>query len=173
MPFPEDHRPSPLPYPDAKPVGAADFYFAINATFRFIGQRLGIEGLRRYWTDLGHNYFRPVSTNWLQNGLTGVAAYWRAFFQAEPGAEVEVTEGSDQVVIEVRVCPAITHLRRGGRAVFPQFCQHCYFQGEAMAAAAGMAMRLEGGNGSCRHAYALSRSDLPAQDLNAIAEASC
>ena len=41
---------SVLPYPDTKPVGHADFYFATNATFRFIKQRHGIEGLRRYET---------------------------------------------------------------------------------------------------------------------------
>ena len=32
---------SPLPFTDTKPTGAADFYFAINATFRFIQKRLG------------------------------------------------------------------------------------------------------------------------------------
>ena len=33
-----------LPYQDTKPQGAADFYFAINATFRFIHARLGRVG---------------------------------------------------------------------------------------------------------------------------------
>ena len=77
-------EPAPLPYRDTKPVGAADFYFAINATFRFILQRFGLEGLRRYWTDLGAQYYAPVSAAWKQRGLPGVAAYWRAFFAAEP-----------------------------------------------------------------------------------------
>ena len=76
-------EPSPLPYRDTKPVGAADFYFAINATFRFILQRFGLEGLRGYWTDLGAQYYAPVSAAWQQRGLPGVAAYWRAFFAAE------------------------------------------------------------------------------------------
>ena len=44
----------PLPYTDTKPVGAADFYFAINATFRFILRHLRMrEVLRRYWRDMG------------------------------------------------------------------------------------------------------------------------
>ena len=33
---------NPLPYTDTKPVGAADFYFAINATFRFVLNKLGV-----------------------------------------------------------------------------------------------------------------------------------
>ena len=48
--------PSPLPYLDTKPVGAADFYTAINATFRFIERRLGRDGLLRYWHELGQRY---------------------------------------------------------------------------------------------------------------------
>ena len=84
---------NPLPYKDTKPQGAADFYFAINATFRFIRERAGIEGLRRYWGELGRSsYYRPVTDSWRSGGLGAVAVYWRAFFQAEPGGEVEVRD---------------------------------------------------------------------------------
>jgi hypothetical protein len=58
------HDNNPLPYTDTKPVGAADFYFAINATFRFILTRLGMEGLRRYWADMGASYYQPVTERW-------------------------------------------------------------------------------------------------------------
>ena len=59
-PIPMTPNPGPLPYTDTKPVGAADFYFAINATFRFVLGSFGMEGLRRYWTDLGTQYYAPV-----------------------------------------------------------------------------------------------------------------
>jgi hypothetical protein len=140
---------SPLPYADTKPVGAADFYMAINATFRFIQKRFGMEGLRRYWTDMGRNYFAPVTARWEQGGLHAVAEYWRAFFNAEPGAQVDVIEGEKEVRIEVSVCPAIKHLRANGREITPCFCQQCYFVSEAIAAPAGFTVRVSGGNGSC------------------------
>ncbi len=160
----------PLPYRDTKPVGAADFYFAINATFRFILERLGMEGLKRYWTDLGQNYFRPVGDRWKRLGLPGVAAYWRAFFAAEPGAEVEVLEGADQVVVVVKVCPIIKHLSEAGREIAPCFCQHCFYKGEGMATRAGMAYRLQGGNGTCRHTIHQARDGVPPQNLFEIKE---
>lgn len=141
--------PSPLPYTDTKPVGAADFYFAINATFRFILERRGMEGLRRYWRDMGSRYYAPVSRQWKQGGLRGVAEYWRAFFKAEPGAEVEVIERDDEVRLDVRTCPAIKHLRDHGREIVPCFCQHCHFVSEAIAEPAGLTVRVKGGNGSC------------------------
>lgn len=145
--------PDPLPYLDTKPVGAADFYFAINATFRFIRETLGESALRSYWENMGRDYFAPVSERWIQGGLPAVAAYWRAFFSAEPGAQVEVREEPNLVVLEVRICPAIRHLRMGGRVIDPGFCHHCYHVSEAIAARAGLAARVKGGNGTCRQTF--------------------
>jgi len=164
---------NPLPYTDTKRVGAADFYFAINATFRFIFQQFGLEGLRRYWTELGASYMSPVSAAWKQRGLPAVANYWRAFFQAEPGAQVEVTNALEAVVLEVKQCPAIAHLRKNGREIVPCFCQHCYFLGEATAAPAGLTVRIEGGNGSCRQTFLKQNALFPAQNFDAIKEATC
>ena len=90
---------SPLPYSDSKPVGAADFYFAINATFRFILARFGLDGLRRYWTDLGASYFSPVSDRWKSKGLIGIEEYWLSFFKAETGSEVEVRRTDAMVTV--------------------------------------------------------------------------
>ena len=167
------HGAAPLPYTDTKPVGAADFYMAINATFRFVLAKFGIEGLRGYWSDLGAKYFAPVTAQWTAGGLPAVAAYWRAFFAAEPGADVEVSETKEAVMLDVKVCPAIKHLRAHGREIVPCFCQHCHFISDAMAAPAGFAVRIEGGNGSCRQKF-FQRTAAPApQDLAQIKEATC
>ena len=162
---------SALPYTDTKPQGAADFYYAVNATFRFLLARFGPEGWRRYLGDLGREYFAPVNRQWQEGGLPAIARYWRAFFTAEPGAEVEVVELADRVEVYVRVCPAIKHLRAGGREIVREYCQHCYVLGEARARAAGFTMRLTGGNGSCRHTFAPVGAGLAPQDMNQIEEA--
>ena len=164
---------APLPYRDTKPVGAADFYFAINATFRFILGRFELDGLRRYWADLGAQYYEPVSASWRQRGLAGVAEYWRAIFAAEPGAVTDVTEDGTAVVVEVRVCAAFKHLRAHGREIVPCFCQQCYFLNEAIAAPAGLTVRVEGGNGDCRQTFLPRNDGIPDQDLNAIRVATC
>lgn len=170
--IPMTPNPGPLPYSDTKPVGAADFYFAINATFRFILNRLGMEGLRRCWHDMGSRYYAPVSAQWKRGGQRGVAEYWRAFFKAEPGAEVEVIERGDEVLVEVKTCPAIKHLRDQGREIVPCFCQHCHFVSEAVAAPAGLAVRVRGGNGSCQQRFIKRDATLEPQRLEDIAEAS-
>jgi hypothetical protein len=163
--------PSELPYLDTKPQGSADFYFATNATFRFILKRLGRDGWVRYLQELGRGYFSPVNDRWRAGGLPAVARYWQAFFAAEPGAKVEVRELPDRVEVCVHECPAIKHLRAGGREMVQEFCQHCYVLGQARAEAAGLTMRLQGGNGSCRHTFATAAAALPPQDMTQIAEA--
>ena len=163
---------SALPYLDTKPVGHADFYLATNATFRFIKQRHGMEGLRRYWQDIGREYYRPVSEQWTEKGMSGVATYWKAFFKAEPGAEVEVHATPDEVTLEVKVCPLIRHLREHRREIVPEICQHCYFVSEAIAEPAGLAVRVCGGNGSCTQRFLKRHAALEPQNLEDIATAS-
>lgn len=141
-----------LPYTDTKPVGAADFYLGINATFRFILQKFGVDGLRRYWTELGTRYYAPVTTRW-QQGLPAVADYWREFFAAEPGAEVAVTATATAVTLDVKVCPAFRQLRVHGREVVPCFCEHCHYVSAAIGQPAGINVKIEGGNGSCRQVF--------------------
>jgi len=160
-----------LPYVDTKPQGSADFYFATNATFRFLLRRLGREGWIGYLQELGRGYFAPVNERWRTGGLPAVARYWRAFFAAEPGAEVEVRELPDRVEVCVRQCPAIRHLRAGRREIVREYCQHCYHLGAARAEAAGLTMRLQGGNGTCRHTFAAATTVLPPQAMADIAEA--
>ena len=141
-----------LPYTDAKKVGAGDFYFGINATFRFIEKQFGRDGLRRYWQELGSTYYAPVTAAWKSRGLPAVADYWRAFFNAEPGAEVQVDVTPDRVMLDVRIC-------------------HCYYVSEAAAAPAGLTVRVEGGNGACRQTFLPRHPALPPQDLAQIKEA--
>ena len=162
---------SELPYQDTKPQGAADFYFATNATLRFLLGKLGREGWVRYLEDLGREYYAHVNEKWRSGGVTTVARYWRDFFAAEPGAQVEVEQKEDRVEVAVLECPLIKQLRIGQREIVKEFCQHCYFLGNARAEAAGMSMRLCGGNGSCRHTYAKLEAGLPPQDMNKIKEA--
>ena len=161
----------PLPYRDTKPVGAAGFYLAINATFRFILQRMGMDGLRRYWHDLGTRYYAPVSERWRTGGLPAVADYWSAFFAAEPGADVAVEQLASEVVLRVKTCPAIRHLRSQGREIVPCFCQHCHFVSEAMAVPAGLTVRVTGGNGACVQRFVKRAACPEPQRLEDITEA--
>jgi len=91
-------------------------------------------------------------------------------FKAEPGAEVEIHQDADEVTLKVKTCPIIEHLRDDQREILADFCEHCYHVSEAMAAPAGLCVRIQGGNGRCTQRF--SSQELPPQDFNLITRCS-
>ena len=134
-------------------MAAADFYYAINATFRHIHRCYGREGLYRYWRTLGREYFGDLIERFRSGGLGAVEDYWREFFEAEPGGQVTVTGEDSTVVIEVQECPAISHLKANGREVMELYCRHCEVINTELARGAGMEFHMSGGDGACRQVF--------------------
>jgi len=134
-------------------VSAGDFYFAINATFRFIHDTWGKEALISYWTSMAREYHAGVATRFQEGGLDEVQRYWADYFANEPGGDVEVSRSQGAVEIDVRECPAIRWLKDGGREIVPCYCEHCHYISTAIADQAGMRFRLEGGGGVCHQTF--------------------
>jgi len=135
-------------------MAAGDFYFAVNATFRFIHDKWGEEALIDYWRSLGGEYYAFLADRFRTGGLDEVERYWREYFAAEPDGDVLVRRRGDEVEIEVRDCPAIRWLKEGGRSIMPLYCRHCDHVSTAIAERAGLVFRLEGGGGTCRQVFA-------------------
>lgn len=142
-------------------MAAADFYFAINATFRHIHDTYGEQALIEYWEAMGGEFYRPVSERFREGGLHAVETYWKEFFAAEPGGSVGVQRREASVEIRVDDCPAIHHLRANGREVMPLYCRHCHHVSRVIAENAGIEFHLEGGGGACRQVFSLSNGDVP------------
>jgi hypothetical protein len=134
-------------------MSAPDFYFGINAIFRHIHDRYGMDALVNYWRTLGREYYRGRIDHWRVGGTTAVAADWREYFAKEPGAVVDVKDSGGGVELDISVCPAIKHLREHRRDIVPYFCEHCDHVGGAMAEAAGFAYARSGGMGSCQQRF--------------------
>lgn len=134
-------------------MGAPDFFFAVNAIFRHLHDRYGKVALIEYWRRLGREYYRSRWESWCRGGVDAIATDWRDYFAQEPGADVEVTSSADTVELNVRVCPAIKHLRDNDREIVPYFCEHCDHVCGAMADAAGFTFEREGGMGSCHQRF--------------------
>ncbi len=135
-------------------MSAPDFYFAVNAIFRHIHNQHGKDSLIEYWRVLGREYYRGRTARWKQGGSKAIADDWRDYFSDEPNAEVSVAVVGGAVELDVRVCPAIKHLRDHGREIVPYFCEHCDHVCGAMAQEAGYEFQRSGGDGACRQRFA-------------------
>jgi hypothetical protein len=134
-------------------MAAPDFYFAVNAMFRYLHDHYGHGALVQYWRNLGRDYYRARLERWRAGGVQAIASDWRAYFEREPGADVKVLVQGDHVELDVRVCPAIKHLKDNSRDIVPYFCEHCDHICSAMAEAAGFSFSRTGGMGSCRQLF--------------------
>jgi hypothetical protein len=130
-------------------MSAPDFYFAVNAIFRHLHDRFGKAALIDYWRTLGRDYYRGRVERWKTGGTAAIADDWREYFLNEPGADVQVSRDEHVTELNVRVCPAIKHLRDSGRDIVPYFCEHCDHVCGAMAESAGFGFQRTGGMGSC------------------------
>jgi hypothetical protein len=131
-------------------MSAPDFYFAVNAMARHIHDRYGKAALVRYWRDMSREYYKQRTDRWKAGGPETIAQDWRDYFAKEPGADVAVSvEEGGVVKLDVKVCPAIKHLREQGRDIVPYFCEHCDHTCGQMGEQAGYAFERVGGMGSC------------------------
>lgn len=135
-------------------MSAPDFYFAVNAMFGYLHDTYGKQVLEDYWQCLGREYYAGRVEKWKQGGLNALAEDWREYFSHEPQAQVEVGRvDPDTVELDIKVCPAIKHLKDHDREIVPYFCEHCDHICGAMAAGAGMRFERSGGMGSCRQKF--------------------
>lgn len=134
-------------------MSAPDFYFAIHAMFRHLHDCYGKEALVDYWQCLGREFYARRSQRWNEGGPEAIAADWREYFALEPQAEIELTTSREEVLLDVKVCPAIKHLRDCGRDIVPYFCEHCDYVCGAMAEAAGYDFHRSGGMGTCQQRF--------------------
>jgi hypothetical protein len=134
-------------------MSAPDFYFAVNAIFRHIHDHYGKEALIDYWRSLGREYYDKRSQQWREGGVNAIEADWREYFAREPGADVETIVPGDSVTLEIKVCPAIKHLRDHSRDIVPYYCEHCDHICGVMAEIAGYSFERHGGMGACRQKF--------------------
>jgi hypothetical protein len=137
-------------------MSAGDFYFAINATFRFVHDTYGKDALIDYWTSMAHEYHAGTAQRFRAGGLAEVRRYWADYFAVEPGGDVGVSLTGAGVELDVRDCPAIKWLKEGGRAIVPYYCEHCHYVSTAIADQAGLRFKLTGGGGTCRQVFSLA-----------------
>ncbi len=107
-----------------------DFHGSMNAAVEYVGSRYGREGLRKVFTATARQVYRSIYEGLKRGDWSELVEHWRYFMDRE-GAEyaLEVTE--DAVVLTVRRCPAVAHLRKLGLTPSAFFCDQTVLLNEA------------------------------------------
>lgn len=97
-----------------------DFHGALSTGIEYVRLRYGDQAVRDYLRQFALNWFKPLTAALREKGLPALRAHYERIFALE-GGEVRFTETADELVLDVRLNPAVTHMKAHGYAVSPLF----------------------------------------------------
>jgi hypothetical protein len=127
-----------------------DFHGALCYSIQYLDERYGEEATKAYLTQVGETFFAPLSEALKRDGLSALEKHWQQIFSLEEGSISLEYEG-DVLVLKVKECPAITHLRSRGQLYTDRYCETTVVVNEAVCRGAGYACSCtyEPGQGQC------------------------
>lgn len=107
-----------------------DFHGSMNAAVEYVGRRFGREGLRKVFTATAQRVYRSIYEGLKRGDWSELAEHWR-YFMAREGADFSLAVSERELVLTVRVCPAVAHLKKLGLAPSEFFCDQTVLLNEA------------------------------------------
>jgi hypothetical protein len=114
-----------------------DFHGALSFSMSYLRDRFGGEELREFFREASREVYQPLIERIRSGGLGVLADHLKGVYVAEDG-EFELNLHSDELVLEMRNCVAILHMRKVGYPIDPGFCDmSTKLVSEAIVSAAG------------------------------------
>ena len=108
-----------------------DFHGAVNATAEYISSKYGADALHGIFFAAGHDVYKDIREH-LQNGDSSeLVNFWKYFFDREKG-DYEIREENGQIILIVKSCPAVRHVKKLGLKLSPEFCSQTIFVNKGM-----------------------------------------
>lgn len=87
-----------------------DFHGALSAGIEYLHRTYGADAVRDYLWQFGRAYYAPLTAALRRRGLVALEEHYRKVYDAE-GGTIELRRTEDELRIEVKICPAVTHMR--------------------------------------------------------------
>ena len=100
-----------------------DFHGALSCGFQYVKDNYGYEALRDYWRQVAVGCYGRLIEAMKTRGLSALEDHLRDIFTIE-GAEFELYQEGDSLVLKVQRCPAIHHMKEFGYPIAEDFCEH-------------------------------------------------
>lgn len=98
-----------------------DFHGAVNTTVEYISKKYGLEALHEIFFATGRDVYKDIREHLRKDDSSELLNYWKYFFDREKG-DYEIKEENGKIVLHVRKCPAVEHVKKLGLKVSPEFC---------------------------------------------------
>ena len=98
-----------------------DFHGTTNATLDYIAGKYGVEALEKILRDTGKKVYKSIHDKLAAGDASELLEHLNWFFYRE-GGKYQLTVNDKQIIIEVKECPAIAHLKKLGLPISPYCC---------------------------------------------------
>lgn len=131
-----------------------DFHGAFCYGIKHLDDTYGPEALTEYLTRFGRVYFKDLIDDLRTQGLSALEKHWRDLFALE-GGRTELRYDGDVLVLEVKECPAVTHMTQRGVFFTDRFCESTVVLNEVICHSAGYqcSCDYEPGQGRCAQRF--------------------
>ncbi|HOD51572.1 MAG TPA: hypothetical protein PKY01_18170 [Candidatus Hydrogenedentes bacterium] len=119
-----------------------DFHGALSFGIQFLDEQYGMAGLEEFFTRAAKAVYAQLIKNLRERGLEALKEHWDTVFGLEDG-DFETRYEDGVLVLDVRTCPAVHHMRANNYRVADHFCEHTRIVNEAICAGAGYACSVE------------------------------
>jgi hypothetical protein len=108
-----------------------DFHGALSAGIDYLDQNFGEEAVREYLRRFTRSFYAPLIEDVKRRGLVALNEQFEKVYATE-GGEVEITCSDSELVVRVRACPAVKHMREHGYPVARLFLETTRTVGQAL-----------------------------------------
>ncbi len=100
-----------------------DFHGCFSFGLKFLLENYGPAEMQEYLRRVARTVYAPLIESIRDRGLPALEDHWRAVMSIEEADfDLHFTD-DDRLVLQVRECPAITHMQARGYKVCPRFCK--------------------------------------------------
>lgn len=108
-----------------------DFHGALNAGIEYLHEHYGADAVRDYLRQFTIVYYAPLISRMKNEGLSALKEHFEKIYEIEGGG-IKISFSEDELVIDVKVCPAVLHIWSQGYPVARLFLETTKTVNEAL-----------------------------------------
>lgn len=119
-----------------------DFHGCLSFGLKFLKENYGRKEVAAYLRRVARTVYAPLIESLKAEGLPALREHWQRIMTLED-ADFRLHLDDDVLILEVRKCPAIHHMRTHGYEVAPNFCESTRIVNQEICRQAGFRSSIE------------------------------
>lgn len=120
-----------------------DFHGCFSFGLKFLLDNYGEAEMEEYLRRLARNAYAPLIESLRMRGLPALQDHWQRIMSLEEADFDLRFTNDDTLVLEVKRCPAISHMRERGYGVCSRFCEATRIVNDEICSQAGCASEVD------------------------------